>query len=589
MDAAAAPIFDNPSLGRELRTGVRPGRMGVLLLIHAAALLLGLYVASWLGAWGEFHRDLSPYVDFGRALLGILAGIECAVVTLYVPFRAGLVLYGETRNKCLDQVAASGLSPLSMAWGHLAATLGSVALLLCSGLPYFALCPILGNVTLGEVAGVLAMILCYSLALGCVALALGMLQHFGAALVLVPAMAIAAGLAFIPDSECMPTLVAAIVPSRALLFTVFGRVPEFARAFRLPTIAGVVVPCWLLSCAYFAAVSAVAWGYLLAGPDVWLAPGLSDFDAITLGVRKGKRGSRLRGRLLIRKIQLAFLYENRPRWLKRISTRLRQALFALIATAAFVAIAAAVLPEMNPSVWRTRQGWALDMDWANDGALCFYAVVTAIWAAVLLPSAHRRIRDRVSETVAFGCSARFGQPTFWHVILLLMPAVVFVGMTRLVGKPGTLAVAGAGNLVGFWLMASCYSLAAGALVSVSCARARYPGTRNLIAVAILVGLVVVPFIWYPFYLFGLVPGQMCYVCLVSLPVGLTVAADPWDKLDFGRFVGHTVRLQVEWGWILLFHACAAAATMYWNSRVVRRLRSHEEAEHARGAAAGAAD
>ena len=130
-------VFDNAFAGRALRFPLRPGRLGVLLLFHAVLLLLVLYGVHRLHAWTEFRREMALEVGFGRVLLGVLACVELLLVTLCVPFRCGLVLYAERRNRCLDQLAASGVSPLSMCWGHLACTIAGVALHLVCALPYF--------------------------------------------------------------------------------------------------------------------------------------------------------------------------------------------------------------------------------------------------------------------------------------------------------------------------------------------------------------------------------------------------------------------------------------------------------------------
>jgi len=584
---AASRLFDNPFRGRALRIDVRPGRLGVHLLIHAGLLLLAVYGLNQLFAWDEFQRDVAMYVGFRRMLFGVLAFFECIWVTLYVPLRCGLVIHSDERNKCLDQIAASGLSPLSIAAGHLGAVLAAICLHLTAALPFFGLCFVLGEVPIADMAAALAVVVTYALALGSLAVSFGMLKHFAAPLLLIPLVIIIAFPCFIPDSQGMPTAVAAISPVRPLMFLTLGQVADFARHFNEPVWSGITVPCWTLSCAYFLGVAALAWISVAAGPDLRLSNGLNDFDAVTLGARKGKRLKRWCGWLLVRKVRLSFLYENRPRWLKRWSNRLREGLFLLITMVIFAAIAGLCVPHVRatkPTSWS--EGVQHLLDWRpsrqaagdTDGALALYAVFAGVWAVAVLPYTRRRTRDRVLDGVYWGCHTIADQPLSWHVAGLIAPAGMLVLALWLAGKPMLLAMRL--QCAGFWLMTAMYSLAAGSIVAVTCSRVKSPTTSLLVAGLLVAALFIGPLAWYPLFLFGLLPAWVCYVSVAALPMGLYLTWEPWQDLEFERFSAPDFRFYSDWHITLAIYVVAAFAAIRLCRVVMRKARAREQAERA---------
>jgi len=580
-EAAKSCVFDNPVTGRELRFGLRPGRLMVLLTIHSAILLLTLLVVNRLYTWHEIRRELSPFVSFGSSLLFMFGIIECAWLTLYLPFRSGSVLLSDRRNRCLDQIAASGLSPLTIYRGHLGTTMGAVMLFLISSLPFFGLCVFFGGVTAGQVAATLCMVLCFAVALSCVSMAAGVFHRFLSALGVIPLVVVLGCMAVAPDRGGLPTVTMAISPVRSLLFMVATQTPDFQRFFWEPKLAETTVPCWLLSSVYFLVIALIACGYLLIGPSVFLTPGLNDFDAVTIGSRKGKRQSRWKGRLFIRKIQLAFLYENRSAWVKRISPWLRVGLMLLLTIFVFSLLGLSVAPHVkaaNPATWS--EGWNHLLLWhplsrtpgSPDEPLMLYGVVMALWAALVLPAQRRTTRDLL-ETDQPLCLSHTGR-TCIHLFGLAIPLAMLPLVLWLNGKQPYAAMRV--QITGLWLIASAYSLTIGSLVVIACTRVRYPPTATTVAVLIILSGIIVPLLWYPFYLFGLLPGPVCHASMGSLPIAWFVTQVPWERLDFHRFVGSTYRFRLDWRHSLWLFLSAAACTMLWSEHVVRKLRKNEK-------------
>ena len=598
-DLAHVRAFDNPFRARALRMTFRPGRLTVTLMLHAAVLLPVLYSVNFFysariqGTPSEFR------IPFGNILLAALAFVEGFFLTLSVPFRCGMILYADRRNRCLDQLTGCGLSPVTICWGHLTAVMAAVAMHLLCALPYFGLCVLLGKLPVAPVAATLAVLFFYALALGCVAMALGVLRGFVAPFMLILLVFLSIAPGVIPDSEGMPSAVAALCPVRPLLLTAFDSWRPFLREYSHPRIWGATIPCWLLSCAYYVFLSFVAYAYLLIGPDVRLAPGMNDFGAVTLGRKKRKRMGRS-SRALLRKVQLAFLYENRPAWLKRWSCRLREALALALFTLVFAVAAGLLAPHVRATTAPSKLGSVAKVylekptyqsyqsfGYQEDDALISYSVMALLWMAVILPYTRRHSRPRVEHAVEHGLRTPLDWPAFWHGLALLMPAGLIVLAMSLAGKP--LALLCWPYALGLWLTGAAYSLTVGSLVSLCAAYARYPRARHHIALVFVVGLLMAPFLWVPLFYFRLAPEWACHSTLGSVLAAIPMTIEPWETMRFSRIVGPPLIWSPDWRYVLLLYSCAAVVAVSWDSVVLRRLRTREEAERMARARVGAAD
>ena len=588
IDLAPSRLFDNPFRARALRIDVRPGRLGLFMVLHGLILLIALVVLHQVYASEGYGIGRTHELAFGHALFALVAFVELGLATLYVSVRCGLIVASTRRNRCLDQLAASGLSPISMCWGYFQTCMASVALLFVVALPYFGLCVMFGTADWGHVAAALVQLFTFTLALGSVAIALGVLKHFSLAFLLPVITLAATPLACIPDMVGMPSAIAALSPVRGLLYLSLKSNAGFWRMQAEPTLLGMEVPCWALSSAYMIGIALVAWGYVLAGPDLRLAPGFNDFDAVTLGARKGKRTRRWRGWLLIRTVQTAFLYENRPRWLKRWSHRLHDALFLICWTVVFYVVAAFLARHTRstfPTTWRA--GSTQLMVWQpvgrvrgySDECLIGYGFMVVVWAAVIVPYTRRRAADRIRSALDHGARNALDNPLLWHAAYVLMPIGVMTLWLYMAGKPVPLAMQP--QAVGLWLMAAAHSLAVGLLVAAVCTWTRYPATGQITAILIIVGSAVGPWIWYPFYLFGLLPSWVAHASLATLPVGMYLAFEPWGLIDMDRVVGSQYRFRADWRTTLLILGAAAMVSLLLYLTAVRRLKKREQSERAR--------
>jgi len=65
-------VFDNPAMGRLLRSHLRPRRLIVMSALHAAILLLAVCAANLLNAWADFRAEIDAgRIGFVRLLFGV--------------------------------------------------------------------------------------------------------------------------------------------------------------------------------------------------------------------------------------------------------------------------------------------------------------------------------------------------------------------------------------------------------------------------------------------------------------------------------------------------------------------------------------
>ncbi len=589
-DAAQAAIFDNPFRARALRMTFRPGRLALMLMLHAAVLLPVLYAVNVMYAQSYKSGASAGAPPFGSVLLLVFALVEAFFITISVPFRAGMVLYSDRRHRCLDQLAACGLSPVTICWGHLSAVMGAASMHLLCALPYFGLCVLLGDTSVAAVASVYAVLWCYALVLACAGMALGALRGFAAPFGLILLMFIAVPFSVVPDRADMPSVVAALGPVRPILYAAFGELAWFARAYSNPLIAGVSVPCWIVSCVYYLAIAGLSYTYLMLGPDLRLAAGMNDFDAIITG-RKKKRRRRLprTTRGLLRKVQLTFLYENRPAGLKRWTCRLRELLLLVLVTVIFGVIAAIVLPSVGRNYraeWNSPAVVLYEFylskpvnrppSFGTEDELAAYMAIAVVWMAVLLPFTRRNSRSRIEHAVEHGLRTPADRPLLWQLLGLLVPfAMLAIGVWA-TGKPVSVMLLP--HVLGLWLAAAGYSLAVGSLIAMWSTRAKTPRGQTQIAIAVIFFFGLAPLLWPLLYYFRLAPSWGCYTMYGSIFAAIPMCFMPWQTWSFTRVVvGAPLVWSPDWRWVLLLYGCAGPALTVWCSTVLRRFRKREEA------------
>lgn len=142
----------NPVLVREVRTRMRGSRAFIALTVHLAVLsvsVLGLYLlfqASALTRTSPEERRL-----FGKALFGLVIGLELLVVSFNAPSLSASAISGERERQTYDLLRVTLLSPYALVLGKYASGLIFVLLLLFTSVPVQAPAFLLGGVTAEEI------------------------------------------------------------------------------------------------------------------------------------------------------------------------------------------------------------------------------------------------------------------------------------------------------------------------------------------------------------------------------------------------------------------------------------------------------
>lgn len=333
-------------------------------------ILLSYKLAAWLGgtalgvsvvalAWGLASGE-SEAASFlvavgpGRALIGSALLALTALLTLVAPLRALGQLDAVRWRGYLDQLVTTGIPPWRYFAGQWAANQPLILLILAASAPLVLLFGLLGGADWGRTLASYGLLYAYANLLLLVSYALGVLVHEGIALAVTCALFLAA---LLVDLAPVPSTLAAWTPARYIVAP-FAPALAGADAARLEQLYGAAAPfgvtvpwpAWALALWLLVGLAAAITCAL--GPLHAFVPGLNNFGAVVLP-GDGKRGALRRFRpFLTRRVELAFLFENRgpslTRWALPLRTLQQLLLLGLAATLAFaVAFDPAVIAEVT--------------------------------------------------------------------------------------------------------------------------------------------------------------------------------------------------------------------------------------------------
>jgi hypothetical protein len=306
-------FLENPHVGRQLAR-FSPLALGSVLFLVAGGLLL----ADFFIFQNVLLEDsLLPEGAAGSALHLANALLLYAFLALLLPMRLGGAIDGARTDRSFDQIVVTGWSPLSLHLGNWGLGLGYAGVILAASLPFQAFAYTLGGVTLGEIVEAYLVLLVYANVIIAVTLALAMGERERAVIPVSIFLFLLAGflsLRLTPASG----LFGEATPVRFLLRHSFAGSLLFSRFTAAPS-GSVMIFSWPVP---EDACMLLLWGLLLLpacvvlllGPSHRFTPGLNNFGCVPISDR-WKKLFRRQFLALTRKVELAFFYENRPRWL----------------------------------------------------------------------------------------------------------------------------------------------------------------------------------------------------------------------------------------------------------------------------------
>lgn len=348
--------WDNPTAEHDARSILSAHKIGLWLglevLLIAIAAALGLFAAPE----ERELREVMVRIGTGPWLIFCTLGTVAIFLTLVVPLRAVGLLDGPRWRGYMDQVITTGITPLRYHAGKWATSQPFFLALLGASLPFVTLFGLLGGATLGHTVLAYVVLYAYANLLLLVTMALGVIVHEGVALVgTLVLFAALMGVDFSPA----PSSLACFTPVRFLIqpiVPILAQSPALERLYGAPHPFGLELPWAVWALGLWAFVGGLALLTLALGPLHGFPPGLNNFGGVVLpgdGTRTFFRRVRP---FVARRVELAFLFENRGPRLVRLTLPLRwlqQVALALLAAALSLSVA------FDPDVVR-------ELDWSTE-------------------------------------------------------------------------------------------------------------------------------------------------------------------------------------------------------------------------------
>lgn len=321
-----AYAWDNPSAEQDARTILSSPKLGLWLGLEVLIIAVGAALALFvLPAEDRAVGAAVVAVGSGPYLIFVTLGIVALFLTFFVPVRATGMLEGPRWRGYLDQIVTTGISPLRYHAGKWATSQPFFLALLAASLPFVVLFGLLGGATIGRTA--LAYVVLYAYANLLLLVTMGLSVVFHEVIALLGSWLIFATLIVI-DLCPIPSSLACLTPVRFLVQPIAGalagaRAPLVDRLYGAPTPFGVELPWPAWALGVWAFLSAIAVGALMLGPLHPFPPGLNNFGTVVLPGDGARAFFRRMRPLAARRVELAFLFENRGPRLVRLTLPLR--------------------------------------------------------------------------------------------------------------------------------------------------------------------------------------------------------------------------------------------------------------------------
>jgi hypothetical protein len=351
-------VWDNPSAEQDARTILSSPKVGLWLGLEVIFIIIASSVALFLLPQEEDEfRRIVVAVGTGPYLILVTLGVVTLFLTLIVPLRAVGLLEGPRWRGYLDQLVTTGITPTRYFLGKWATSQPFFLALLAASLPFVTLFGLLGGATLGRTVAAYALLYLYANLLLVFAAGLGVVIHeVGALFSTWILFGLAQLLAVIPA----PSELACFTPLRFLIQPIVAAAagsaaPIALRLYGDAHVLGLDVPwvAWaLLTWGVLGAAMAVA---CVVGPPHAFLPGANNFGAVVLpGDSKRAFFRRLRP-FVTRRVELAFLFENRGprlvRWTLPLHALSQAALLGLMAVTilpvGFDPVLVGTIPELE--------------------------------------------------------------------------------------------------------------------------------------------------------------------------------------------------------------------------------------------------
>jgi hypothetical protein len=304
-------LASNPVFARQVGVSLNPTRFAAVLFVVNLALL----IATLSAVKAVAGRGSQPggTAGFGSYLAAINSCVTYGLLALFLPLRVSGLFESARFDRAFDQVVVTGVSPARLHLGNWAAAMAFAGVLILATLPYQAFAYQCRGVSAAVIARDAALLLAYANVMVLLSMALGVaLNELAATPLSVVLFLVLGGLGLAP----VPSAIGHLTPVR--FFMQRGFKESFQSGadrflYGPPVLFFWTPPDWAVVAALWSLVLLGALIYLSLGPSHTFSPGLNNFGQVVLpGDRKRSRLRTLRFHWN-RRVEMAFLYQNRSR------------------------------------------------------------------------------------------------------------------------------------------------------------------------------------------------------------------------------------------------------------------------------------
>ncbi len=175
MSIVDAVAWRNPVLHRELKQRASTPRMMLVItlyLVVLTAVVFALYQARTGDRTGSFGQPgVTEIASIGQSLFEYVLFFMVILVLFIVPGFTASSIAGERERQTLRALQVSLLSPRSIVFGKVGASVAATVLLLVASLPLLAVAYLIGGITFGEIFISLGVVLFAAFGLACITVA----------------------------------------------------------------------------------------------------------------------------------------------------------------------------------------------------------------------------------------------------------------------------------------------------------------------------------------------------------------------------------------------------------------------------------
>lgn len=141
--------FWNPIVAKEYRSRMRTWKSPLAMMVYI--LLIGGLGFAVFSLMAHSNSSITGGSNYGQFLFSFLVGFQVTLLAFITPALTAGAISSERERQTLDLLFVTRISPFSIIWGKLLASMSFVVLLLILSIPIFSLVFLFGGIELDQV------------------------------------------------------------------------------------------------------------------------------------------------------------------------------------------------------------------------------------------------------------------------------------------------------------------------------------------------------------------------------------------------------------------------------------------------------